>query len=140
MAALARRGPALAILFGLLLAGGGRGDEATLPGGRRLAGTLRLDAKGRADFLAADKAGVFRLDQLLDVRCGAAAPPPLRAAAVFQVGLADGQRLTGALLGLDAKELRLRTAWADRLAVARPAVRSLTQPGGFLTFLIDDFA
>jgi hypothetical protein len=131
--------PALALLCGLLLSVGGRAEEATLPGGGRLTGTLRLDAKGNCQFVAAKNAGTFRLDQLLDIHLPPVPRPPLRWGTRFQVALAGDQQLTGELLGLDAKELRVRTAWADRLALPRAAVPALKQPQGYLTFWHDDF-
>jgi hypothetical protein len=52
---------------------------------------------------------------------------------VHQARLTDDQRLTGELLVLDADGLRLRTPWAERLAVPRSCLEGVTQlPGRLL--------
>jgi hypothetical protein len=122
-----------------LLCASAAADEAILLDGRRLAGTLQLDSGNRLLFKPATPGPTLPLDQLHQVRLLDGAAPPCLGGTVHHVDLADGQRLTGELLDLDAKELRLRTPWAATVALSRQVVRAITQPRGFLTFLEEDF-
>ncbi len=69
----------------------------------------------------------------------AAALPPFRCGTVHRVQLAGNQHLTGELVGLDEKELRLRTAWSEQLSIPRHALLAIEQLPGWLTFHDDDF-
>jgi hypothetical protein len=123
----------------LLLSGVGvRAEEATLRDGRRVQGTLGVDGQGRPRFTAADQTPVPPGD-IHYIRWPDAPAPPLRVATLHRVLLADGQALTGQLLGLDEKQLRLRTPWADQLTVPREALVGVTQPGGRVAVAEDDF-
>lgn len=113
-----------------------RADEATLPNGRRLNGNLQL-TDGRLRFSAAKQS--FRLDELHRVRFPAPTLPSVRPAVLHRIRLRDGQALTGELLGLDTRNLRLRPPWAGRLTIPRHAVAALTQLPGFVSVFADDF-
>jgi hypothetical protein len=129
----------LTLLTCLPVPGEVRADEATLPDGRRLAGKLVQAPDGRLEFVPAQGAGRFRLDQVEHVRLADTALPPFRAATVYRVSLAKDQRLTAALQELDGQSLRLRTAWAARLSVPRQAVAAVVHRPGFVTLVEDDF-
>src|SRR5262249_17961614 len=123
----------------LLLSGVGvRAEEATLRDGRRVQGTLGMDGQGRLRFTAGDPTPVSPGD-IHYIRWPDPPSAPLRVATLHRVLLADGQALTGQLLGLDEKQLRLRTAWADQLTVPREALVGVTQPGGRVALTEDDF-
>jgi hypothetical protein len=127
------------LAMGLLLAGTVAADEAMLPDGRVLPGSLHLAQNARLEFIPSDKQPPLSLAAIHQVRFSAAAAVRLRSGALHRVNLADGQSVTGELLGLDEQQVRLRTAWAPELAVPRTAVVSLLQAGGYATFLQDDF-
>jgi hypothetical protein len=127
------------LLLGQLVLAPAGAEEAILRDGRRVPGTLQLAKTGGLNFRAAGGGQVLRLDQIHDVRFPAAAAPSCLGSMIHHVEQADGQRLTAELLGLDAKELRLRTPWAKAVALPRPLVRSVMQPRGLLTFMEDDF-
>ncbi len=111
--------------------------EAVLAGGKSLAGRLKLE-DGRLVFHPSGRHPALRLDQVHHVRLAFARVPPQRAAALFRATLADGSRLTGEMVGLDARSLRFRTGWARDLVVPRSGVISLTQLPGFLATFTDD--
>src|SRR4051794_20654487 len=115
----------LAIVTTVLSAAVARGDEATLTDGRRVTGTLTLDARGRLSFTAADKS--VPLADIHRVRF-APSPPRWQAGSVHRVTLPGGQTVTGTLLGMNDDRLRLHTAWADELTLPRPWVEAVTQP------------
>jgi hypothetical protein len=98
-----------------------RADEATLPDGRRLTGTLVLAPSGRLQFTRTDGPPLL-LSQTHRLRFADSDLPPLPAAQVHRVLLRDGQSATGEFLGLDDRNLRLHTVWAPDLSVPRPAV------------------
>jgi len=114
------------------------GDEAVLPDGRRLTGTMLFPSDGRLHFLGGQRD--LRLDELHQIRFPLADLPPLRAACVHCVSLRDGQLLTGELLVVDADELRLATIWSARpLSIPRSRIAAVTQLPGFVTVFHDDF-
>src|SRR5262245_55123025 len=98
---------AAAALAGLLPAARLRADELILQGGKRMAGTLELDANGRLRFAPTGQAAPSALTGL-DIRLTPAALPTRPAAAVYRVTLPHDQHLTGELLHLNEKELTLR--------------------------------
>jgi hypothetical protein len=113
-------------------------DEAVLRDGRRRPGVLTF-AEGCLVFQPAGDQAALPLSEVHAVHFPAGPVAPLMAGRVHRVLLPDGQRLTGALLGLDEQRLRLRTAWADDLTVPRSAVAAVTQLPGWDTFYADDF-
>jgi hypothetical protein len=128
-----------AVALALLLASQAPADEeAHRPDGRRVSGTLSLDADNRLRFAPAGQASI-PAEELSLIRFSRALPEPFRIAAPHRVLFRDGQQLTGQLLGLDSDALTLRTAWADRLGVPRAAVAALVQPPGYRTLIEDDF-
>jgi hypothetical protein len=130
--------PAALLAFAALAAGPAAADEALLQGGRRLPGTLRLAPDGRLRF--APRTGeTLPASDLARVRLDGP-PPPFRAGGGWRVHLRDGEQLTGQLLGLDGDKVCLRTAWADRLEVPRPAVAAVTALPGWRLVFADDFA
>src|SRR5262245_15219860 len=92
----------------LLLGAVAPADEAALRDGRRLAGTLALDAKGRGLFTPDGKGEAIPLAEMLRVRFPAADLPPSRAGALHRALLDGGQYLTGELLRLGGEAVRLR--------------------------------
>jgi hypothetical protein len=122
-----------------LLAPARAAEEALLPNGRRVAGSLALQA-GRPLFTPAAGGDALPMQNVTFVQFNGPSPAPFRAGLARRVVLRDGQRLTGELLGLDRERLNLRTAWADKLALPRAAVASLTPLPGWRPLLEDDFA
>src|SRR5262245_11573787 len=115
-----------------------RADEIVLTDGRRVPGTVTLEETGRLRFAAADRSAVAA-DRVQHVRFALATAAPFRAGVVHQVQLPGGQRLGGELLGLDDKELVLRTPWRDRLSIPRGAVIGVASLPGTLTLCDEDF-
>src|SRR5262245_8911213 len=109
-----------------------RADEVTLTGGKQLQGSLELDGKGRLRFVSPGQPTPPSLAGL-DVRLTPAAPRSLRAATIHRITLPGSQQLTGELLGLNDKELKLRTGWSDPLSIPRQAVVAVTHPPGWVT-------
>ena len=123
----------------LLPAAGAAADEAVLPDGRHQPGLLAL-AGDRLVFQPAGGQAPLPLSEVPSVRFPAESVPPLLAGRIHRALLRDAESLSGELLGLDEQRLRLRTAWADELAVPRPAVAAVTQFPGWDTVFADDFA
>jgi hypothetical protein len=137
-ARLAYAAAILAIGAGVLRDQAGSADEAILPDGRRLTGTMRLPADGRLHFQSGQRD--LWLDELHQIRLPILDLPPLRAASVHCVSLRDGQHLTGELLGVDAGELRLATIWAAKpLTIPRSRSAAITHLPGSVTVFHDDF-
>jgi hypothetical protein len=122
----------------LLSVHGAAADEAVLPDGRHRPGVLTF-AKDRLLFQPAGDQAALPPGEIQAVRFPAEPVPPLLAGRVHRVLLPDGQRLTGEVLGLDGQRLRLRTAWAEEVAVPRPAVVAVTGLPGWETVFGDDF-
>jgi hypothetical protein len=129
----------VSLAVALLLAGTAAADEAMLPDGRLVTGSLQLAPNARLQFLPADKQAPLSLAAIHQVRFRAADFVRLRSAALYRVGLAEGQSVSGDFLGLDDQQVRLRTAWAPELAVPRTAVVSLTPADGYALLFRDDF-
>jgi hypothetical protein len=111
-------------------------DEAFLRDGRTRTGTLALADK-RLVVRTAD--GALPLTDVDHVRLAAASVPVFRLPVVHRVVLQGDQQLTGEFLGLDTKQLRLRTAWSESLALPRSAVVVCTQRPGWALVFADDF-
>ncbi len=113
-------------------------DEALGRDGRRLAGSLGLAPDGRLQLTppGSDPLPASAIDR---VRLPSPPPPPFRIAGGWRFLLLGGQQLTGDLLDLDAKTLRLRTAWASSLEVPRAAVLGVTTLPGWRPRFADDF-
>src|SRR5262249_16057877 len=106
-------------------------DEALLPDGRRLQGTLSQD--GDRWLLLPDVGkDVIALSAVKRARFKAAPVTPLHAALPLRAVLRDGSQITGGLTELDRKNLVLETAWAGRLSVPRSALAALREPPGWL--------
>ncbi len=67
-------------------------------------------------------------------------PKPLHAMWPMQLCLVDGSRIRVQPVDLDSTYLVVRTAWADRLAVPRSAIESLTVSGEYRLVGFDDFS
>ncbi|HXG12509.1 MAG TPA: hypothetical protein VNK04_22325 [Gemmataceae bacterium] len=119
-------------------AGRAGADELTLPDGSRRLGRLEMDGKGRLRFAAPGQPVPASLADL-DIRLAPGQLAPWHAAMTHRVTLRGEQHLTGELLELNEKELKLRTPWADRLSVPRRAVVALAHPPGWVTFVNEDF-
>lgn len=133
-----RIGVTAALCLATLLPAARATEEAVLPDGRHLSGTLTF-AAGRLRFQPGDGAAPLALADLHAVRFAAGPSSPLLVGRAHRVLLPDGQALTGQLLGLDGECLRLRTVWAAALAIPRPAVSAVTQLPGWNVFFADDF-
>lgn len=128
--------PTLLALLGMTA--GLRAADAVLSDGQQLSGSIRFTSAGRLEFVAGPR--ILPIERVRRVRFPAVSVVPLRAGPVHRVVLRDGQRLTGELLGVDAKTVRLRTAWAAHpLQAPRGAVLSLGHPPGQLPLFDDDF-
>jgi hypothetical protein len=117
----------------------GQAEEAIHADGRRLAGSLAVDDRGRLVFAVPGRPEPVDVESLAQVRLADANPPPFRIAAGHRVLLRSGEVLSGQLLALDGETVVLRTAWADRLALPRAAVAAVTQLPGWQTLFVDDF-
>jgi hypothetical protein len=98
-----------------------RAEEATLADGRRLTGKLVLTTAGRLQLTRTD-GPPLPLAETHRLRFTESDLPPLLTAPVHRVLLREGQSVTGEFLGLDDRNLRLRTCWTRELSVPRPAV------------------
>ncbi len=116
-----------------------RADTAVLPSGERVAGRLQFNG-GRWGFVRSDNQKALTPTEMAQVRFPNRPQPTLRVASVHRLLLPDGQQLTGALLGLDQREVRFRTIWKNSLVLPRAAVQAVTQLPGYATMLVDDFA
>src|SRR5262245_48104157 len=116
---MTRRVVVLLILFAPACHAAEPRDEGVLRDGRTRTGTLTLADK-RLVLRTAD--GALPLSDVDHVRLAPASVPVLRVPVVHRVVLDGEQQLTGELLGIDARHLRLRTAWSDSLALPRAAV------------------
>jgi hypothetical protein len=113
-------------------------DEAILPDGKRLNGTVRFPADGRLHFISNKRD--LRFDELHEIRLPVADLSPLSTSTVHCLMLRDGQRLTGELLGLDDTNARLATTWATKpLSVPRARITAITHLPGQVTIFDDDF-
>jgi hypothetical protein len=114
-------------------------EEAHLSDGRRLAGSLTLQA-GRLSFTPAAGGAAVPIQDIASVQFNAPPSTPFRAGFARRVVLRDGEQFTGELLGLSGDGLSLRTAWAGKLTLPRAEVASLTPLPGWRPLLEDDFA
>lgn len=115
-------------------------DEAVLPDGTRLPGRLQRADDGRLRFQPDKRSTPLSLDAIDHVRfpfTGIARP---RGPLHHHLLLWDGQRITGELLSLDERAVRLRPGWSEALTLPRAAVAGIVQPAGWMTILADDFA
>src|SRR5437588_311233 len=114
-----------------------RGDQVTLTDGRRLPGALALQENGRLRFKADDGSALVP-ELVQDIRFNPASPLPFRAGVVHRVFLTGDQHLSGELLALDDRALRLRTPWHERLAVPRGGLVGVTSLPGKLILRDED--
>jgi hypothetical protein len=128
-----------ALCLATLLPAARAAEEAVLPDGRHRPGVLRF-AGGRLHFQPDASTAALALADIHDVRFAAAPALPLFAGRVHRVLLTQQQSLTGQLLDLEEQRLRLRTAWADRLIIPRPALSAVVQLPGWDTFFAPEFA
>jgi hypothetical protein len=131
------RAATVALVLGVA-SGPAAGDEAFSRDGRRLGGTLLL-RQGQLVFRPAGGSDLLAAGALQRVRLDALPPQPFPVGGGCRVHLQGGQQLTGVLLSLDGKRLRLRTAWAARLEVPRSALVCLTALPGWRLRFADDF-
>jgi hypothetical protein len=117
----------------------GADEEAVRPDGRRTAGALALDAKGRLRFTPNGADAPLPPDEVASVRFPAAPVAGNRPCYGVRVALHDGQHVAGQLLALDDKTLSLRPAWAEKVELPRAAVAAVTQLPGWRTVAADDF-
>jgi hypothetical protein len=131
----------LPVTAGVVLVMGvpGLADDAILKDGRTVHGQLALTEAGRLAFTPAGQKSPIPFEQIGPLRSTMPAPAPWRAPAVQRVVLADGQGLTGEFLGLDAQDVSVRTAWADRLTLPRRSVLAVTHAPGFVPLFTEDF-
>jgi hypothetical protein len=115
-----------------------RAEEAILLDGRRLGGVMVLRA-GSLQFQPPRGAAPLAMEQVRFVRFDSSSPPVVRFPLVHQVLLRDGQRLTGELLGLDEREVRIRSTWSAPLALPRAAVAAVVQAPALLPVFVDEF-
>jgi hypothetical protein len=114
-------------------------DIAVLPTGEKVNGSLGQSPSGHVSFMRSDKKTELLPQQIEYVRFSDRPVSPLRAAALHRITLRDGQQFTGDFQGLDQREVHFRTAWKDRLTLARSAVLAIEQAPGYSTFFVDDF-
>jgi hypothetical protein len=128
--------PCVALLVTLAV---GADEEAVRPDGRRTAGALSLDAKGRLRFTANGADAHLPADEIASVRFPDAPVAADRPCYGVRVTLHDGQHVAGQLLALDDKTLTLRPAWAEKVELPRAAVTAVTQLPGWRTVAVEDF-
>jgi hypothetical protein len=117
----------------------GTDEEAVRPDGRRTAGALTLDTKGRLRFMPKGADAPLPPEEVASVRFPAAPIPVNRPGYGVRVTLHDGQHVAGQLLALDDKTLSLRPAWAEKVELPRAAVAAVTQLPGWRTVAAEDF-
>jgi hypothetical protein len=122
--------------IGLLGAVGQAADGLSLDG-TRLSGEVKLGPDGRLRLVSEQHA--VRLEDLARVRFPGSSAGPVRAAMLHRVALADDQHLTGELLSLDAKILRLRSGWGKELTIPRDAIVAVGHPRGWVTTVAEEF-
>lgn len=127
--------PAVFLLLGLTCVDGVHADEATLPDGSRPPGQLVSAANGQVLFRTANRS--VALSGLV-IRFNGSEKVPLKPFR-FRVALTDGSTFSADLLGLDDARLRVRTAWADELALPRSAVAAVTHLEESTTPTREDF-
>lgn len=114
-------------------------DEAILTNGKRAQGTLELDDKGRLRFTPTGQSAALSFSEVQQVRFSSEPAFQRRPGTVHQVHLASGQRLTGELIELNEKELKLRPLGRGPFPIPRSAVVAVTHPPGLVTILDEDF-
>jgi hypothetical protein len=124
----------LALLFGSRCIA----DEALWKDGRRTAGALRAEPDGRLRF-AKESGADLPLADIQDVRFPMARAHPTLIGAPLRVQLSNSQFVTGELLELSQKSIKLRTSWSAALQLPRSAVDGLTHLPGFITIFSEDF-
>jgi hypothetical protein len=123
----------------LLVPGRVCADEAIRTNGQRVEGRLSLRAVGQLQFTPAGKDTPLGLDLIQDIRFPDGDLAPFLIAMPHRVELANEQRLTGELLGLDTDFVRFRTHWAKELKLPRRNVVAVTQPFGLTTIFHEGF-
>ncbi len=134
-----RAWPKSVLALSLLAAPAVVAEEARLPDGRRVAGSLALQA-GRLSFTPAAGGAAVPIEGVTAVQFNAPPADPFRTGLARRAVLRDGERLSGELLGLNGDGLSLRTAWAGKLTLPRAGVAALTPLPGWRPLLEDDFA
>jgi hypothetical protein len=100
-------------------------------------GRLTLN-DGRLHFHA--KGGeVIPMTDVTRIRFAETGATPFRAGGGRRVRLSDGEHITGRFLGLNKDAVTLRTAWAEKVEVPRPAVVSVDPLPGWRTIAEEDF-
>jgi len=127
----------LYILFGIALAVRAD-DEAFCSNGRRVHGSFSLNDKGTFRFVPAGQETPLAVEMIESIRLDQSKPVPSRSGGGLRLLLADGQRISGELLKLDAECVQLRPAWSEHIDVSRNAVVALTHPPGYRTIFADD--
>jgi hypothetical protein len=115
-------------------------DEAVCANGRRVHGTLTVEAGGALRFVPAGQDKPLAAESIEAIRFDPTAAVTARAGNSLRATLADGQHITGELLKLDREHVRLRPAWSERIELTRNAVVALAHPPGFRTVFADDLA
>jgi hypothetical protein len=131
-------GAVLALLGVAIL--GRADDEALCRNGRRVQGTLTVEAGGALRFVPVGQDKPLSADSIEGIRFDPATAITPRAGNSLRATLADGQHVTGELLKLDGERVRLRPAWSERIELTRHAVVALAHPPGFRTVFADDLA
>lgn len=121
----------LTVLVLCLSASAAPADQAVLPGGRLVEGKLRCDRGGSLSFVPADRRALAAAD-VRGYRL-ATAVPHFRGTPAHLVRLAGDEQLSGVFAGMDADQVRLRTAWSERLTIPRCGIVALTHLPGWRT-------
>jgi hypothetical protein len=133
-----RYGVVLLIGAGIGLLGAvGQAAEGLSLDGTRLNGEVKLGPDGRLRLVSDQR--TVRLEDLARVRFAGSPPVSVRAALLHRITLANDQHLTGELLGLDARVLRLRSGWGKELTIPRGAIVAVGHPPGWITTVAEEF-
>jgi hypothetical protein len=112
-------------------------DEAVRRDGSRLKGNLVFTDRGRFEFRADNRHETIA--RIHAVRF-AIKPRPLASSPIWhQVRLVNGDAFLAAIQRLDATHLHVRTAWADKLALPRPAIDRIEHVPGWRPLMVDTF-
>ncbi len=114
-------------------------DNAVLPTGEHVSGSLEQSRSGGFAFVRADNKAKLPLKEIEYVRFSAKPGPGLRVPCLHRITLWDGERFTGEFVSLDEHEVRFRTAWKDQLKLPRSAVAAIEQAPGYATVFVEDF-
>jgi hypothetical protein len=111
-------------------------DEAVRRDGTRVSGALSLAADERFAFRAGERNEAIESLEFIRFAAKPASPGALL---WHQIRLVNEDTILAELLRLDERNLYVRTAWTDKLAVPRAVIERVTHAPGWRPLLVDTF-